>query len=170
MKNFIWALFLSVFVVVAHGASNITSTTSSLTINTTSGAVTAPPIAKTNVTFPGSVTSGQFIGNATSATSSTHATNLYGRHFPTVKAAFSTNYTVSTNDAILFCTGTNQIITMPDCTVAPTAFMLTVVTSTTTGSVIVTNVNGSQTILGLASLTNAAATRVTLINDGANYW
>jgi len=95
---------------------------------------------------------------------------------PPVKAAFSTNYTATVADAVLFCVGTNQLITLPNCTNAgtPAGCMLTVAVTSTTGSAIVTNANGVQKINNALSVTNGAAgtttNRLTLVSDGANWW
>jgi len=161
------------FVGDGSGMSNMPSTglqpASANLTNWSSLATSSVQPASANLTNWSSTTTASK-QDAITASSVVTANSFAGKTLPPIKASFSTNYTATTNDAVLFCTGTNQLITMPDCTVASTAFMLTVVTATTTGSVIVTNANGSQKLLGLASVTNAAATRVTLINDGANYW
>lgn len=89
---------------------------------------------------------------------------------PQVKGAFSTNYTAVLANAVLCCTGTNQLITLPDAATMPVGKLFTVIAATTTGSAIVTNYNGSQTILGALSITVTSTNRLTVMSDGSNYW
>lgn len=87
------------------------------------------------------------------------------------RAAFSTNYSVATTDSVLFCTGTNQVITLLNATNStPVGRMLTIVAASTTGSVIVTNANGVQTILGGLSVSVPSTNRLTVVCDGSNWW
>jgi hypothetical protein len=97
--------------------------------------------------------------------------SLIGQQFPPTKAV-ATNYTASVTDAVLFCTGTNQLITLPNCTntATPAGLMLTVVVATTTGSAIVTNANGVQTVLGDLKVHINSTNRLTVINDGTKWW
>lgn len=98
-----------------------------------------------------------------------NATNGF---IPQIKASFSTNYTTAVSDAVLFCTGTNQLITLLNATNSATVpgKTLTIVVASTTGSVIVTNANGVQTVLGTLSASVPATNRISLITDGLNWW
>jgi hypothetical protein len=91
---------------------------------------------------------------------------------PQVKVGFSTNYTCLISDAVLFCTGTNQIITLLSATNAATVAgkTFTIIAASTTGSVIVTNANGVQTVQGALSVVVNATNRLVLSSDGANWW
>lgn len=96
------------------------------------------------------------------------ANSFIGKQIIPTKAAFTTNYTILSTDAVLFCTGTNQLLTLP---LAPsTGQMFTIVSATTTGSCVVTNANGSQTILGALSISVPATNRITVVFDGSAYW
>ena len=124
-----------------------------LTLNFSSGAVSSTL---------GTATFNTFVGNGSGIT------NIN----PRIKVGFSTNYTATMANDVLFCTGTNQVITLLDATNAATTpgKMLTIVAASTTGSVTVTNANGAQTILGAASFTVTATNRLTVISDGFNWW
>lgn len=83
-----------------------------------------------------------------------------------------TNYTaVIASDQVLFCTGTNQVITMPTPTNNTGKYFIFVV-STTTGSIIVTNTSATgYTVKGSTTgITVGATNTVGLISDGANWW
>jgi len=98
---------------------------------------------------------------------------IYANTFiPAVKGLFSTNYTCATSDAILFCTGTNQVITLLDATNAATITgkSFTIISASTTGSVIVTNANGVQTILGALQLAVPGTNKVTVVSNGSAWW
>lgn len=97
-------------------------------------------------------------------------TNSVRQVSPTVKAAFSTNYTSTGTDGILFCNGTNQLITLQNAAAVAAGKMLTIVAATNNGSVTVTNYNGSQTILGGLSVPITSTNRLTVISDGSNWW
>lgn len=93
---------------------------------------------------------------------------------PPLKVAFSTNYTVAVADSVLSCTGTNQLITLPNITNnVPIGRTICVLVSSTTGygSVIVTNANGVQTIRTFDALSETITNgqSLTLINDGSNW-
>ena len=118
--------------------------------------------------LPAGVVTNNDTRNLSYSGSNTFTGGIYGKLIPPVKAAFSTNYTVSVTNGILFCTGTNQLITLPT---APTAgTMFTIVSATTTGSAIVTNGNGSQTILGALAQSVSGTNRLTTVFDGSNWW
>jgi hypothetical protein len=87
------------------------------------------------------------------------------------KPAFYTNYTAGTNDQILFCNGTNQLITLPGSTWVTKMF--TIISTSTHGSVLVTNASGSITIGGGLSqrlgASGSGTNRITVVYDGANW-
>jgi hypothetical protein len=87
------------------------------------------------------------------------------------KPAFYTNYTAGTNDQILFCNGTNQLITLP--AGAWATEMFTIISTSTHGWVLVTNASGSITINGGLSqrlgASGSGTNRLTVIYDGANW-
>lgn len=83
------------------------------------------------------------------------------------KSITYTNYTLSVNDSIIFATGTNQIITLPNAT--NVGRMYTIVCASTTGSLIVTNETGTQTILGALSIPVGPTNRLTTIADGEKH-
>jgi len=95
--------------------------------------------------------------------------SLYGSQIPPIKLGFWTNYTVTTNDCVLFCAGTNQLITLPSA-VGLEGRLFTIISSTTNGNCTVTNYDGTQTVLGIASQYVPGTNRLTVISDGANYW
>lgn len=90
-----------------------------------------------------------------------------------VKSPFSTNYTVRLVDQVLACTGTNQILTLPEGNGAMTGRIFCFLMSSTTGygSAIVTNGNGAQTVLTAADLSQTITNgqSLTVIWDGANW-
>jgi hypothetical protein len=90
------------------------------------------------------------------------------------KAPFSTNYSVRLVDQVLACTGTNQILTLPNGTNGVgigTIFCFLMSSTTGFGSAIVTNANGVQTILTAAALSQTITNgqSLTLLWDGANW-
>lgn len=109
-------------------------------------------------------------GNVTIAGYST-ATKGFGAQ---TKAEFSTNYTCSISDTVLFCVGTNQVITLPNGTNAttPPGKIICIISASTTGSVIVTNFSGSQTIFGSLSVSIPATNSITVVNSPltGNWW
>ena len=88
------------------------------------------------------------------------------------KSAFFTNYLVTTNDTVLFCSGTNQLLTLPTTGVYVTK-MFSVICVNTNGSVTLTNQNGYSLINGGLSQTlgpsGSGTNRITVIYDGSNY-
>ena len=115
-------------------------------------------------TFTGSLNvSGTVTGNGSGLTG-LNPVNLLGGY--KVKSLFQTNYLATTNDAILFCSGTNQVITLPSNAVA--GFVLTIAVASTNGSVIVTNV--ANTVLGASSQIIYGPARASFISDSTNYW
>jgi hypothetical protein len=149
--------------VVATATSAVNSTNFFGTL-TAAQVTNALPATLTNSTTGNATT-------ATSATSSANSTNLYGIHYAKIKALFSTNYTATAGE-VLFCSGTNQIITLPNATNSATVggTMVTIIAASSTASVIVTNANGVQTILGGLSQTVPATNRLTVITDSLNWW
>ena len=148
-----------------------------LTINGTANQITSSAGAQqfgTNVTITLSTPQNIDTGAAVTWNSSTVKTTSYSTNgfFPQLKLSFTTNYTCVISDAILFCTGTNQLITLMDCTNTATTLgkMLTICVASTTGSVIVTNANGVQKIQGSLSQTVPGTSHLTVITDGANWW
>lgn len=102
----------------------------------------------------------------------TELTNILQVFPAATKAAFSTNYTASSSDSVLFCTGTNQLITLLNATNSAISKgrMITVCAATTTGSVILTNATGDQTILGGLSISVSSTNRITVVSDGSSWW
>jgi hypothetical protein len=88
------------------------------------------------------------------------------------KAPFFTNYTALASDGLLFCTGTNQVITLPNCTnfMAGAAKFYDIATANINGSVIITNATGAQTISGNLGYTNAGNAKVRFFTDGVNWY
>jgi hypothetical protein len=96
--------------------------------------------------------------------------NFKGIYTPPIKAGFSTNYTMTgTTENMLFCTGTNQVITLPNATNSP-GIMLSIRVASTTGSVIVTNATGAQTIFGTLSVSVGATNVLNVASDGTHWW
>jgi hypothetical protein len=103
-------------------------------------------------------------------TNTTEWGEVTGIYTPPIKAGFSTNYTMSgTTENMLFCTGTNQIITLPNATNSP-GIMLSIRVASTTGSVIVTNATGAQTIFGTLSVSVGATNVLNVASDGTHWW
>jgi hypothetical protein len=91
---------------------------------------------------------------------------------------FFTNYATTTNDVVLVCTGTNQLITLLNASNFPPTAILTVWSDNLNGSVIVTNATGSQLITvpgvgqGLAVYlgpANSPSNSVTLMVHGGHW-
>lgn len=91
-----------------------------------------------------------------------------------LKQPFSTNYTITVLDEVSLANGTNQVLTLPNCTNTTTPAGVTVTISTTNanGSFIATNANGFQTVgNGIhLSFTNAGAGVVEFVNQGGHWW
>ena len=87
------------------------------------------------------------------------------------KLSFTTNYTLTTNDVLVFCNGTNQVITCMDNTNAatPAGKFWMIYCINATGSVIVTNANGVETIKGSLSQTVTNGQTLSIVSDGSNY-
>jgi hypothetical protein len=92
--------------------------------------------------------------------------------------SFYTNYTTTTNDVVLDCTGTNQVITLLPAANFPPTWLLTVWSDNVNGSVIITNGTGSEAITvpgqgqGLAVLlgpANSPSNSVTLMVHGGHW-
>lgn len=86
------------------------------------------------------------------------------------------NYNISTNDTLLFCWGTNELLTLP--ATAPVGKMFTIFSKNPNGSVILTNGTGSQVITapGLGQIpavylgpATSPTNVVTVTFDGSNY-
>jgi hypothetical protein len=60
--------------------------------------------------------------------------------------SFYTNYTIATNDVVLNCTGTNQVITLLPAANFPPTTLLTIWSDNVDGSVIITNGTGLEAI------------------------
>jgi hypothetical protein len=86
---------------------------------------------------------------------------------PQVKPAFYTNYIPTTNDTVLLCSGTNQVINLSNA-VSVTGKFISVYPVTSTASVIVTNT--AKTVMGATSQTVTNGQHVTVISDGSNWW
>ncbi len=90
------------------------------------------------------------------------------------KATFTTNYTVRLVDQVLYCSGTNQLLTLPNGTngvPSGTLFSFLMSSATGYGSAIVTNANGVQTVLTAAALSQTITNgqSLTILWDGANW-
>lgn len=92
--------------------------------------------------------------------------------------SFSTNYTITTSDVVLNCTGTNQVITLLPAASFPPSTLLTIWSDNVNGSVIITNGTGFEAITvpgqgqGLAVLLGAAnspSNSVTLMVHGGHW-
>jgi len=113
---------------------------------------------------------GTFTGNGAGLTNiqSTNIVNSF-------KATFTTNYTVRRVDQILSCSGTNQLLTLPNGTNSgvPNGTLFCFLMSSTTGygSAIITNANGVQTILTAADLSRTITNgqSLTLVWNGENW-
>lgn len=88
------------------------------------------------------------------------------------KAPFYTDYSVVYTDEILACTGTNQLLTLPNPANKAGRYFVFLMSSTTGyGSAIITNHNGSTTILTAAALSQTITNgqSLTVISDGTNW-
>lgn len=140
-------------------------------INFVSGANTTV----TGLVSGASVTIGISASSADPVTDGSGITNIQCTNIVlALKAPFSTNYTVSLVDQVLACTGTNQILTLPNGTngvMSGTIFSFLMSSTTGYGSAVVTNANGVQTVLtaeGLSqTITNGQS--LTLLWDGVNW-
>ncbi|MFA7243464.1 MAG: hypothetical protein WC091_25435 [Sulfuricellaceae bacterium] len=110
----------------------------------------------------------KFLLDASGNVSVTGVSRSTNGFIPQIKAAFSTNYTLADSDAVAFCTGTNQLITLPSAPDAGKTYTINV--ASTTGSAIVTNSTGAQTIKGVLSITIPSTNMVTVIFDGVAWW
>ncbi len=143
-------------------AENVnTSTLSNLNISTATGLL---PLS----TLPASV--------ITNGTSTVNLGSLTATNFVYVSKWITNTYNISTNDTILFCWGTNELVTLP--VIAPMGKMFTIFSKNPSGSVVVTNGSGSQviTVPGLGQnaavylgASTSASNVITVTFDGANY-
>ncbi len=143
-------------------AENVNSASlSNLNVSTATG------ILPTTTLPPSVLTNGASVVNLGSLT----ATN-----FVYVARWVTNSYNVSPNDTLLFCAGTNQLITLP--AVVPTGKMFTIFSKNPAGSVIVTNATGTQliTVPGLGQspavylgASTSASNVITVTFDGSNY-
>lgn len=88
------------------------------------------------------------------------------------KSPFYTDYSVVYTDEILACTGTNQLLTLPNPANKAGRYFVFLMSSTTGyGSAIITNHNGSTTILTAAALSQTITNgqSLTVISDGTNW-
>lgn len=106
--------------------------------------------------------------NGLNGTSGTNGQSGFFGIATQVKPSFSTNYTVTTNDTVLFCSGTNQFITLSGVLSAVGKYA-SVYPVNATASVIVTNSSG-VTIMGAVSQAVTNGQHITLISDGSNWW
>jgi hypothetical protein len=92
--------------------------------------------------------------------------------------SFYTNYTITTSDVVLDCTGTNQVITLLPSANFPPSTLLTIWSDNVNGSVIITNGTGFEAITvpgqgqGLAVLlgpANSPSNSVTLMVHGGHW-
>lgn len=88
------------------------------------------------------------------------------------KATFTTNFTATTNIAIYCCSGTNQLITLPNCTTTPPFQIYRFSSTNGYGSFILTNATGTQTIRDGTSLsfTQIGIGSPSFYHDGAHWW
>ena len=87
-----------------------------------------------------------------------------------IKLGFSTNYQCTLADAVLLCTGTNQLITLLDATTTPPGKWVEIVAANLTGSVIVTQANAGQALNRPRARTIKGSNKLRLYSDGANWW
>jgi hypothetical protein len=84
-----------------------------------------------------------------------------------------TNYTFSASDTVVFVTGTNTVITLPNCTNTTAGRIVQVIVDNTYGSAIVTNANGVQLLNGALKQTLGATgtttNSFTSVNTGSNW-
>jgi signal transduction protein with GAF and PtsI domain len=70
----------------------------------------------------------------------------------------------------LFVTNGTQTVVLPNATNCTPGRIVSIISAMTTGSVVVTNANGVQTVMGGASISVPATNHATLITDGSNWW
>lgn len=90
-----------------------------------------------------------------------------------VSNSFIANLTIVTNNPQLYClNGTNQLITLPDCTKIPTGQIYRFSSTNGYGSVVITNATGAQTIRDGTSLDYkvSGVFSVAFFSDGAVWW
>lgn len=84
-----------------------------------------------------------------------------------------TNYTFSASDTVVFVTGTNVTITLPNCTNTTAGRIVQVLVDNNYGSAVVTNANGVQKLNGALSQTlgasGTATNSFTSVNTGSNW-
>jgi len=92
--------------------------------------------------------------------------------------SFFTNYTITTTDVVLDCTGTNQVVTLLPAANFPPSTLLTIWSDNVNGSVIITNATGNEAITvagqgqGLAVVlgpANSPSNSVTLMVHGGHW-
>lgn len=90
------------------------------------------------------------------------------------KFSFNTNYSMTVTQQIYFCNGTNQVITLLNCTNAanPPGVIYRFTSTNANGSFYVTNANGVQTVGDGVSpaKTNSGVGVIRLVHDGAAWW
>jgi hypothetical protein len=90
------------------------------------------------------------------------------------KFSFNTNYSMTVTQQIYFCNGTNQVITLLNCTNAanPPGVVYRFTSTNANGSFYVTNANGVQTVGDGVSpaKTNSGVGVIRLVHDGASWW
>jgi hypothetical protein len=147
---------------IAIFAENVnTSTLSNLNISTATGLL---PIG----TLPAAV--------VTNGTSSVSIGSLSATNIVYVGKWVTNSYSITTNDTLLFCMGTNELLTLP---ASPSpGKMFTVFSKNPNGSVIVTNGTGTQVLtvpgLGQSAVvylggSTSPSNVVTVTFDGSNY-
>lgn len=90
-----------------------------------------------------------------------------------VSNSFIANLTIVTNNPQLYClSGTNQLITLPDCTKIPTGQIYRFSSTNGYGSVVITNATGAQTIRDGTSLDYkvSGVFSVAFFSDGTVWW
>jgi hypothetical protein len=162
---------------MANSASNLLGALPAQQLSGTIPLAQLPSAVVTNNDSANVTLSGTFSGNGAGLTNvnAVISGTLSGSQIYPSK--WVTNaYTVSTNDTMLFCWGTNELLTLPTACLA--GKMFTIISKNTYGSVIVTNGNGAQTIIipgigqGLAAYLGSATSEnntITVTFDGFNY-
>lgn len=136
--------------------------------NSLSGTTTA---SHTTMQSPDATVGNAFLANNQTFTgSNTFTGGIFGKLLAPTKQIGFTNYTSTAVNSVLFGTGTNQIVTLPSAAATTAGTMITLVAATTTGSLIVTNATGAETILGGLSVSVGSTNRLTVISDGSNWW
>lgn len=90
-----------------------------------------------------------------------------------VSNSFIANLVIVTNNPQIYClNGTNQLITLPDCTKIPVGQIMRFSSTNGYGSFTLTNATGSQTIRDGTSLSLAfvGVGEISVFNDGAAWW